>query len=179
MYNSQNSIQSKESFTSIVLAQAKLLSVAISPNKLKSPDITQAEQQTNSNISEVPTFYTPTITLPEVTAEMRATLSRLSAEACKRALLSDSIQEILIKADEYGIDYDSGIQYSGKFTELQDKVEQWEDLLAEGIDWCIHWDKSEYDPTALQQEIEEAQHTSYLENSEISSYFNAALGLGV
>jgi len=177
MYNSQNSIQSKESFTSIVLAQAKLLSVAISPNKLKSPDITQAEQQTNSNISEVPPFYTPTITLPEVTEEMRATLSRLSADACKRAIISDSAQEVLDKADSYGIDYKYGIQYTDKFTELKDKIEQWEVLLAEAIDCCIHWDNSEYDPITLQQEIAEAQHASYLENSEMSSYFNSALGL--
>jgi len=187
MHNNQNLASSKAVFTSTVLAQAKLLGISIPSMEPNSPDIQAvfsavAEKialQTNPNISDVPTFHTPTISLPEVTAEMRATLSRLSAEACKRALLSDSIQEVLRKADEYGIDYDSGIQYTDKFTELKDKIEQWEVLLTEAIDWCIHWDKSEYDPVTLQQEIEEAQHTSYLENSEISSYFNAALGLGV
>jgi len=185
MYNSHNSVQSKATFASTVLAQAKLLGISIPSMEPNSPDIQAVSSavaekialQTNPNISDVPTFHTPTISLPKVTAEMRATLSRLSAEACKRALLSDSIQEILIKADEYGIDYDSGIQYTAKFTELKDKTEQWETLLTEAIDWCIHWDKSEYDPITLQQEIEEAQHSSYLENSKMSSYFNSTLGL--
>ena len=66
---------------------------------------------------------------------------------------------------------------NAQFIELKDKIEQWESLLAEAVDWCIRWDKSEYDPITLQQEIEEAQHSSYLENSEISSYFNSALAL--
>ena len=185
MHNSQNLASSKATFISTVLAQAKLLDMSVPSSELKNSDIQaissviakKVEQETSSNISEVPTFHTPTITLPEVTEEMRATLSRLSAEACQRAIISDLTQNILDKADNYGIKYKFGIQYTGKFLELKDKIEQWEVLLAEDVDWCIRWDKSEYDPITLQQEIEEAQHTSYLENSEMSSYFNSALGL--
>ena len=185
MHNSQNFVQSKATFISTVLAQAKLLGISIPSIESKNPDIQAVssavvettEQQTNSNIREVPTFHKPTFTLPKVTEEMRATLSRLSAAACKKAIILDLAQEVLDKTDSYGIDYKYGIQYTGKFAELKDKVDQWESLLSEATDWCIHWDKSEYDPITLQQEIEEAQHTSYLENSEMSSYFNSALGV--
>lgn len=185
MHNSKNSILSKATFTSAVLAQAKLLGISIPLMEPNSPDIQavsiavaeKIEQQTTSNISEVPSFHKPTFILPEVTEEMRITLSRLSANACKKAIISELTQEVLDKADSYGIDYKYGIQYTDKFTELKDKIEQWENLLAEATDWCIRWDKFEYDPITLQQEIEEAQHASYLENSEMSSYFNSALGL--
>jgi len=185
MHNSQNSVQSKATFTSTVLAQAKLLAISTPSIEPKSSNIQtvssavaeKTEQQNASDISGVPTFHKPTVTLPEVKEEMRATLSRLSAEACQRAIISESAQGILVKADSYSIDYKYGIQYTDKFIELKDKVEQWETLLTEAIDWCIHWDKSEYDPITLQQEIEEAQHSSYLENSKMSSYFNSALGV--
>jgi len=185
MHNSQNLASSKAIFISTVLAQTKLLDMSVPSSELKNSDIQaissviakKVEQQTTSNISELPTFHKPTFTLPKVTEEMRATLSRLSAAACKKAIILDLAQEVLDKTDSYGIDYKYGIQYTGKFAELKDKVDQWESLLSEATDWCIHWDKSEYDPITLQQEIEEAQHTSYLENSEMSSYFNSALGV--
>jgi len=186
MHNSQNSISCKATFKSIVLAQAKLLGIYIPTIDTSSSDIKAissdiadeiTEQPTTSNISEAPTFHTPTVKLPEVTDEMQATFSRLSAEACKRAIISESAQDVLDIADDYGISYKYGIQYTDKFTELKDKVSQWEYLLAEALDWCIYWDKSEYDPLALRQEIEDAQHASYLENRDMSSCFNSALAL--
>jgi hypothetical protein len=79
MHNSQNSVLNQSSFTSVVLAQAKLSCIPIT-----------STESTDAKIQALPTFHTPKFTLPEVTADMRATLSRLSADACQRVLLADT-----------------------------------------------------------------------------------------
>jgi len=79
MHNSQNLASSKATFISTVLAQAKLSDMSIPSSDLKNTGIQaipsviakKTEQHINPNISEVPTFHTPTITLPEVTPELR------------------------------------------------------------------------------------------------------------
>lgn len=183
MHNSKNSILSKATFTSAVLAQAKLLGISIPSSAITSPDLQaissavaeKTEQQVNSNISEVPTFHTPTINLPEVTAEMRATLSRLSATACKKAMVADAAQNILDKADLYEISYVTGIQNTATFSKLTKQVYKWEDLLEAALDLNIDWSESNYDPVALEQEIENAHHEVYLQANTMRSEYCADL----
>jgi hypothetical protein len=123
MHNSNNSVSSKASFTSSVLAQAVLSNIPVDYSKLDSLNIQELNSSIHkANISEVPTFHTPTISLPEVTAEMRATLSRLSSEACKRAILSGKRRSVLKKANKYGIGYIQGIQYTDAWDSFADKV---------------------------------------------------------
>ena len=89
MHNSKNSVSSKDSFTSSVLAQAILSNIPVDYSKLDGVGVQELNSRIhNANTGEVPTFYTPTITLPKVTAEMRATLSHLSTVACKRGFVS-------------------------------------------------------------------------------------------
>lgn len=65
MYNSKNSTSSKASFTSAVLAQAKLLGITTPSNELTSLDIQvisdniihKIEQKTNVSVNKVPTNY--------------------------------------------------------------------------------------------------------------------------
>ena len=67
MYSNQNLISSKASFTSVVLAQAKLLGITKCSNEATSLDIQaisnntirKIEQKTNASVSEVLTFYQP------------------------------------------------------------------------------------------------------------------------
>lgn len=187
MYNSHNSVQSKATFASTVLAQAKLLGISIPSMEPNSPDIQAVSSavaekialQTNPNISDVPTFHTPTISLPKVTAEMRATLSRLSAEACKRALLSEESRNILKKANEYGIGYIHGIQYTNAWDSFVDRVYQWEDLLEESDELHVEWADNNYDPQGLSQAIEVEKNEMQKEYQTMRSEYFAARALGV
>jgi hypothetical protein len=62
-------------------------------SRLKKQSVVKAQEALTSNITEIPTFHKVTVTLPEITHEMRTTLSRLSANACQKALLADSLKE--------------------------------------------------------------------------------------
>ena len=52
-------------------------------------------------------------------------------------------------------------------------------LLEKAKDYCVDWDTSEYDPVALEQLIEEAEHNAYLHDQELSSYFSLTRGVEV
>ena len=94
---------------------------AIQGHSLVEESVLRAKEALSSNISELPSFFTPTISLPKVTNEVRATLSRLSANAAQRALLADIKQERLNEA-----------------VNVQDAVEEheaWKDQQANRIDY--------------------------------------------
>ena len=58
-------------------------------------------------------------------------------------------------------------------------IDKYEYLLEKAKDYCIDWDISEYDPIALEQELEEAEHNAYLYNQELRSYFLLTRGVEV
>jgi hypothetical protein len=64
--------------------------------------------------------------------------------------LSD-IKEQMARADKYNIPYDC---YNVNFLELSYKIDQYEMLLEDAKDLGIYWEISDYDPVALEQEIE-------------------------
>ena len=174
MHNSNNSVSSKASFTSSVLAQAVLSNIPVDYSKLDSLDIQELNSSIhNANISEVPTFYTPIISLPEVTAEMRATLSRLSSDACKKELLSEESRSVLRKANKYGI------QYTDTWDSFVDKVYQWEDLLQDADELHVEWRSSNYDPAGLSQAIEEEKNELWIERQDMYKEYLADRAVGV
>jgi hypothetical protein len=128
--------------------------------------VAKAQELLQPNISDIPTFHTSTISLPEVTVEMRATLSRLSSEACKRALLSEEIRSVLRNAKKYGIAYIQGIQYTEAWDSFADKVYQWEDLLEDADELHVEWRSSNYDPAGLSQAIEDEKNELWIERQE-------------
>jgi hypothetical protein len=146
-----------------LLAQAKLLGASIS----------------TSTISEFPTFHTPTISLPEVTAEMRATLSRLSSEACKKELLSDESRSVLRNANKYGIGYIHGIQYTDAWDSFADKVYEWEDLLEQADELHVDWQSNNYDPQGLAQAIEAEENEMWSERQAMHREYLADRAVGV
>lgn len=94
---------------------------AIQGHSLVEESVLKAKEALSSNISELPSFFTPTINLPQITNEVRATLSRLSANAAQRALLADIKQERLDEA-----------------VNVQDAVEEhkaWKDQQVNRIDY--------------------------------------------
>ena len=57
----------------------------------------------------------------------------------------------MARADKYNIPYDC---YNVNFLELSYKIDQYEMLLEEAKELGIYWEISDYDPVALEQEIE-------------------------
>ena len=59
---------------------------------------------------------------------------------------------------------------------MQD-IDKYEFLLKKAKDYCVDWDTSEYDPLALEQEIEEAEHLAYLQDQEVRFYYSVTRGV--
>jgi hypothetical protein len=58
-------------------------------------------------------------------------------------------------------------------------IDNYEYLLAKAKDYCVDWDISEYDPLALEELIEEAEHNTYTADQELRSYFSLTRGVEV
>jgi hypothetical protein len=58
-------------------------------------------------------------------------------------------------------------------------IDKYEYLLEKANDYCVDWDISEYDPLALEQEIEEAEHNAYIHDQELRSYYSQSRGVEV
>ena len=69
-------------------------------------------------------------------------------------MLSEESRNILKKANEYGIGYTHGIQYTNAWDSFVDRVYQWEDLLEESDELHVEWADNNYDPQGLSQAIE-------------------------
>lgn len=98
------------------------------------------------NISEFPKFHEAKEEKLDLSASAKKTIDRIGARARKAF-----IKEQMARADKYNIPYDC---YNVNFLELSYKIDQYEMLLEEAKDLGIYWEISDYDPVALEQEIE-------------------------
>lgn len=98
------------------------------------------------HISEFPKFHEAKEDKVELSDSAKETFARIGARARKAF-----IKEQMARADKYNIPYDC---YNINFLELSYKIDQYEMLLEEAKDLGIYWEISEYDPVALEQEIE-------------------------
>ena len=78
-------------------------------------------------IEEIPNFYKAQPTLPEITPELKATITRMCSKAAVK--LFSSQKNILEKAEQYGMQLD--ITESPSWNKFVDTVYQLEDLLEE------------------------------------------------
>lgn len=78
--------------------------------------------------------------------------------------------ELIERACELHIPYNKD---DWSWYDLRDVVSEYEALLEEAKQYHIDWDISEYDPIALQQEIEYCQRQAFEEKSQFFSYFYA------
>jgi hypothetical protein len=79
------------------------------------------------------------------------TLKNISERADNKFLLGDRGKELLDKVSQYRIPIDKN---NLNWFDLIDEVADYELLLEEAYRAGVDWDISEYDPVALQQEIE-------------------------
>jgi len=88
---------------------------------------------------------------------------RIAQRAHLNMLDSDEGQRILFQAFSYNIPFNS---ITVNFIELRNEIEEYEELLDEADLHQIEWDRKEYDPMGLRQEIEEFHRESRVEKNE-------------
>ena len=124
-----------------------------------------------SNIAETPKFHeakTESLELPESAKE---TFARIGVRV-REAFIEEQVE----RANLYNIPYKN---YGDDYYRLMVDIDKYEYLLKKAKDYCVDWDTSEYDPVALEQAIEEAEHNAYLYNQELRSYFSLTRGVEV
>ena len=128
-------------------------------------------EESSGNIATIPSFYEPQIDRVELSESAKDSFARIGERVRK-----EFIEEQIARADKYNIPYDV---HHVNFLELSQKIDEYEELLKEAKDYCIDWDKLEYDPVALRQEIEEQERRASYENDDLYSYFVQSRGLEV
>ena len=124
-----------------------------------------------ANITEIPKFHedkTESLELPESAKETFARIGIRVREAF--------VEEQIKRASLYNIPYEN---YGDNYYQLMVDIDKYEYLLERAKDYCVDWDISEYDPLALEQTIEEAEHNAYLQDQELRSYFSLTRGVEV
>lgn len=124
-----------------------------------------------SNITEIPNFHEVKTETLELSDSAKETFARIGARA-RLAFIEEQLERAMI----YNIDHEI---YGDDYYKLMQDIDKYEYLLERAEKLGIYWDTSEYDPIALEQEIEEAEYNAYLQNQELRVYFHSTRGLEV
>ena len=114
------------------------------------------------------------IDLGQSVHEVAASLIRMSDRSYNKMFESTRGAELLDKADELNIPY---IKDSINWLELIDEIAIYETLLEEAYDRNIDWNTSEYDPVALQQQIDYCIHQESVSREDLRNNYYASLGV--
>jgi uncharacterized membrane protein YfhO len=123
------------------------------------------------NITELPKFHEAKTESLELSDSAKETFTRIGIRA-REAFIEEQIE----RANFYNIPYET---YGDNYYQLMQDIDQYEYLLEKAKDYCVDWDTSEYDPVALEQLIEEAEHNAYQHDQELRSYFSLTRGVEV
>ena len=129
------------------------------------------DEQLPANITETPKFYEAKTESLELSDSAKETFARIGIRV-REAFVEEQIE----RASLYNIPYEN---YGDNYYQLMVDIDKYEYLLGKAKDYCVDWDTSEYDPVALEQAIEEAEHNAYLYNQELRSYFLLTRGVEV
>lgn len=124
-----------------------------------------------SNITETPKFHEAKTEPIELSDSAKETFARIG-ERAREAFIEEQIE----RANLYNIPYKN---YGDNYYGLMIDIDKYEYLLEKAEKLGIYWDTSEYDPIALEQEIEEAEYNSYLQKQELRIYFHSTRGVEV
>ena len=132
----------------------------------------KTREQLPINITQIPKFHeVKTESLERLPASAKETFTRIS-ERAREAFIEEQVE----RASLYNIPYET---YGDNYYGLMQDIDKYEYLLGKAEDYCVDWDISEYDPLALEQAIEEAEHNAYLQDQELRSYFSLTRGVEV
>ena len=121
-------------------------------------------QSLPANIAETPKFHESKIESLELSDSAKETFARIGIRV-REAFVEEQIE----RASLYNIPYEN---YGDNYYQLMVDIDKYEYLLEKANDYCVDWDTSEYDPLALEQAIEDAEHNAYLQDQELRSYFS-------
>lgn len=124
-----------------------------------------------SNITTVPKFHEAKQESVELSDSAKETFARIGSRA-RLAFIEEQLERAMI----YNIDHET---YGDDYYKLMQDIDKYEYLLEKAQKLGIYWDTSEYDPIALEQEIEEADHAAYTERMDLRFYFNSTRGVEV
>lgn len=125
--------------------------------------------QLPDNITETPKFHEAKSESVELSDTARETFARIGVRV-REAFIEEQIE----RAMAYNIPYES---YGDDYYQLMQDIDKYEFLLEKAKEYCVDWDISEYDPLALEQEIEEAEHLAYLQDQEVRFYYSITRGV--
>lgn len=125
--------------------------------------------QLPDNITETPKFHEAKGQSVELSDSARETFARIGVRV-REAFIEEQIE----RAMAYNIPYES---YGDDYYRLMQDIDKYEFLLEKAKEYCVDWDISEYDPLALEQEIEEAEHLAYLQDQEVRFYYSITRGV--
>lgn len=131
----------------------------------------RSAQSLPTNIAETPKFHESKTENLELSDSVKETFARIGVRV-REAFIEEQIE----RANLYNIPYET---YGDNYYQLMQDIDQYEYLLEKAKDYCVDWDTSEYDPVALEQLIEEAEHNAYLHDQELRSYFSLTRGVEV
>jgi hypothetical protein len=131
----------------------------------------RSAQSLPANIAETPKFHEAKTEDLELSDSVKETFARIGVRV-REAFIEEQIE----RASLYNIPYEN---YSDNYYQLMVDIDKYEYLLERAKDYCVDWDISEYDPLALEQLIEEAEHNAYLYDQELRSYYSQSRGVEV
>ena len=138
-----------EQLKGLAIAQAKMLGInyTCKENRATISDRFTCEK----TMPDTPFSPAEAIQLQHNLELAKEAFARMALRVQNKVLDSDEMQELLFKAFGYNIPYNP---YTVNFLDLEAKIDEYEELLRTAQEHGIDWDTSEYDPVALQQEIE-------------------------
>jgi len=131
----------------------------------------QRKEELPANITEAPKFHESKTESLELSDSAKETFARFGIRV-RGAFIDEQIGRACL----YNIPYEN---YGDNYYQLMVDIDKYEYLLAKAKDYCVDWDISEYDPLALEQAIEEAEHNAYLQDQELRSYYSLTRGVEV
>ncbi len=165
-------ISSKEALQILKNLETKKEAIRIFEERKQSKEnLKKIIEQLPENITETPKFHEVKAESVELSDSARDTFARIGMRA-REAFIEDQIE----RAIAYNIPYES---YGDNYYGLMQDIDKYEYLLEKAKDYCVDWDISEYDPLALEQEIEEAEHLAYLQDQEVRFYYSVTRGVKV
>jgi hypothetical protein len=162
-----------KAFLSTLLAQKKLLGNGGSENNMLADSY-----NFNSNIKELPTFTTPIVNertdygLP--ISEIMASFTRKAKTVYERALISEYGKELITKACEYEIPYDTD---NIDFLTLKDEVEEFEYVVEQANRFGIDWKSFGYDILGIEQALSEDLEVERSYADDVRSQFFGTRGV--
>jgi len=163
-------ISSKEALQILKNLETKKEAIRIFEERKQSEEnLKKIIDQLPDNITEIPKFHEAKSQNVELSDSAKETFARIGVRA-RKAFIEEQIE----RAMAYNIPYES---YGDNYYGLMQDIDKYEYLLEKAKDYCVDWDTSEYDPVALEQAIEDAEHSAYAENQELRMYFLTTRGV--